>query len=103
MLVGQPRQARQVLANVDARNIRANRPELAADFLGGAGLEIERVQMAWPAVGPEEDDGEIAIDVAAFLSVQHLSETRRHAGAKGAETQAADFEPGAAIEWASAW
>jgi hypothetical protein len=76
VLVGHARQPREVLANIDAGDIGANRPKLAADFRGRARLEIEGFQVAGAAVGPEEDDREIAIN-AALLRLQHLREARR--------------------------
>src|ERR1051325_4351308 len=95
VLVGHLRQARQVLADVDAGDVGADRPKLAADLVGGAGLEIEGLQMARPAVGPEEDDREIA---RGPLIRQNLREARRRAGTKSAEAEAPELQPGAAIE-----
>src|SRR5688500_191049 len=87
-----------MFADVDAGNVGADRPKVAADFLRSAGLEIEGVEMARPAVGPEEDHREIAIDSAALLRRQDVSQARRRAAAQRAQAEAADFQPGAAVE-----
>ena len=43
-------------ADLHTRRAGADRPERAADPLGGVGLGIERLEMARPAPHPEEDD-----------------------------------------------
>ena len=51
---GQPR---QVLAELDARHGRRDRPELAADLDRGLGLHVPEVDVAGPAEEEDEDAG----------------------------------------------
>src|SRR5262249_9142136 len=88
---------REQLADIEAGDVGANCVEQAANFIRSAGLEVERFQMARPAVSPEENHREIAIGSSGLLGCQELSEIRRPAGTKGAKAQAADFQPSAAI------
>src|SRR3989475_12689827 len=94
-LVGQAGQARQQLADIDAGDIRTDWPERPAHFGRSVGLEVERFEMARAAVGPEQDDGEIAI---CLRGGENLRQMRRLAGAKRAQAEPAYLQPGAAIQ-----
>ena len=54
-LVRVPGDLRQLIANLNARNHRRDRLELAADAVGGLGLEIERVLLRRPAPEIDQD------------------------------------------------
>ena len=56
-LVGALGQVGQVLTDLDARHIRLDRAELAADLRRGVGLEIERVHVRRTARQVDEDGG----------------------------------------------
>src|ERR1700722_6869490 len=96
IFVGHAGQTREVFTDVEAGDVGANRLERAANLRGSARLQVERFQMARSAVGPEEDDRKARI-AAALVGRQELGQVRRLPGTKGAETEAADFQPGAAI------
>ena len=55
-LVHHLRRVRQVLAELDAGDVRPDGAELAADLARRIRLRVERVQMAGPARQPEQDD-----------------------------------------------
>ena len=54
-LVHQPSQTGQMLDNLQAGHRRGDRLKLTANFRRRIRLEVERVQMAWPAVLVEQD------------------------------------------------
>ena len=63
-LVGVGREPRQVVADADAGHVRGDRPELAADPLGGVGLEVPEV-LAGRAAPEEEEDARPRLAAAA--------------------------------------
>src|SRR5262249_21737587 len=56
-LVGAPRQARQVFADLEARDGGRNRVELAADLVRGGGFHVEGFELALPALQEKQDAG----------------------------------------------
>src|SRR5207249_731074 len=76
--------------------------ERAADLGRGVGLEVEQVQVARPAVGPEQNDGEVLAERAPLPGVLLGGEQARQAGRDAAdqraETEAADLEPAASVQ-----
>jgi hypothetical protein len=65
VLVGALREARQQFADVDAGDVGTDGTKVAANLTRGVRLEVEGFEMARSAVGPEEDDAEIAIRMLA--------------------------------------
>ncbi len=81
------RQARQELADLDARHRRCDRLERATVFEGGAGLEVEGIEVARSTPEPEHDDRPRRC-CAAVLEVLRL----RPEGEQVAERQAEGAE-----------
>src|SRR5262249_20707092 len=80
------RQPRQVLADLNARRARGDGPELAADVVGGVGLEVEAVLLGQAA-------GEEDVDDRAGRGV------RGGGGAEGGEVVAAQAEQAHSPRW----
>ena len=72
-LVHHPRDARQLIADVDARHIGRARLKGAADRVGRVGLHVERVNRAQPAAEEDEDQRGVAARVGERLSAQQAS------------------------------
>ena len=87
-LVGDGRQARQVLREVDAGNLRVDRRELAAEFLRRVRLGIEGFVVGGAAVQPDQD-------AAVRLAVESA---RTGAGTAAAERGQAAAEDAAQTE-----
>ena len=83
VLVGQLREQRQVFADVDAGDVRVDRPEHAAVLLRGVRLHVERFHVRRPARQPDEDHRRIvfawnARDGVPYSRVRLQSEQIRH-------------------------
>ena len=102
-LVGHLRQPRQQLADLHPRHIGPDRLERPAILHRRRRLEVEEIEVARPAVGPEEDDGEVLIDLRLLLRrCEHSGERRLQSHCQRPEIQAADFEPRSAIQGTAA-
>src|SRR5262245_40230082 len=78
----------KVFADPDAGDVGRNRLELAAVFFGGVGLQIEGVQMRWPAALPDQDAGNIFIRARADSFVER--EAKRTQGAQTQQVAASE-------------
>ena len=95
-LVGYLREEGKLFADLDAWDVRADRPKLAAILGGCLGLEIPHVLMRRSA-GQEDHDDRLVINAARDLSRRRFGreDLRKRSPAEG---EAADLEEGAAGE-----
>jgi hypothetical protein len=93
-VLGQPGQLRQVLADAQTRDARGDLAELATVRM--ARLQVERVQLTWPAVHPQQD----AMPAAARVGGQLIGQDRQPAaGACAQATEDGGAEDVAAGKW----
>jgi len=76
ILVGQLRQLRQMLADLDARDVGGDGLELTADLRRGVHLQVEHVLMARSARQEDHDDRLVLVagrtDAGRGLGLEHL-------------------------------
>src|SRR5262249_46507433 len=102
-LVGHLRQDGQTLGNVQARDTRADGPKRTADLGWCLRFQVESLQVARSAIGPEEDDGEVLAQRTpaprpGLLGREQLTKVGPEAGDERTQTQPPDLEPAPAIE-----
>ncbi len=85
---------RQVLADLNAGDVGADRLELAANLRRGTGLQVVGVQMAGPAGLPDQDDGLAALGGSGSLAGAGL-QAKQARQRQTAEGQAAHLQQGA--------
>src|SRR5205807_9604449 len=85
------------------RHVGAEGPERAPDLGRRLRLQVEGVEVARPAVGPEQDDGEVLAEGAptlrrGLLGGEQPGQAGFHPGDERAQAQAADLEPAPAVQ-----
>jgi hypothetical protein len=101
-LVGQLRQSRQVLVDLQAGDVGADRVERPAILGRSVRLQVKQVNVAGAAIGPKQDDRKLVPGIwRGRLGSQQAGQARQ-AGRQRTEAEAADRQPRAAIDGSGA-